>query len=256
MVGVVGARTKGRTGAIALALLAFWGVEGVAKAESKSDPLLREARSSFARRAKTAEALKAVTLFGEAIAAGGGYAAMWEGARASFYYGYFALPKRERGKRLAVLERGAVWAEQATKVRPDGAEGHFYRASLLGGWGEVRGLAGALVVAGDIRRAGEKALALDRSVECAGPLRLMGRYYFKLPGAFGGSNEKSLSYLEEALRICPIHPQVHIYLAETLHAEGQVERARERAQWVLDNPRAGIEYRQFRADAEALLERI
>lgn len=236
--------------------MTFWLLEGIGHGQSKSDSILQQARTSFERRAKKNEALRAVTLFGEVIAAGGSYASLWEGARASFYYGYFALPKRERSKRLSVLKRGAEWAEQATKIRPNGAEGHFYRASLLGGWGEVRGLAGALVVAGDIRRAGEKALALDRSVECAGPLRLMGRFYFRLPGAFGGSNEKSLSYLEEALTICPTHPQVHIYLAETLHAEGQLERARKRAQWVLDNPRKGVEYRQFRADAKALLEQL
>ena len=241
---------------IAIAVVAVCFFEGTAQGESKSDSLLREARASFDLRAKTAEARRSVKLFGEAIAAEGGYPAQWEGARASFYYGYFALPKRERSKRLSILKRGAEWAEQATKVRPNGAEGHFYRASLLGGWGEVRGLAGAMVVAGNIRRAAEKALALNRAVECAGPLRLLGRFYFKLPGAFGGDNERSLAYLEEALHICPSHPQVHIYLAETLHAEGQHERARKRAQWVLDNPRAGLEYRQFRADAKALLERL
>ena len=38
------------------------------------------------------------------------------------------------------------------------------------------------------RRAAEKAVKLDATVECGTPLRVLGMYYLKLPDAFGGDS--------------------------------------------------------------------
>lgn len=215
---------------------------------------LEEADAAFARRDEEGSAARAVDLYAKVIDGGGGYEACWKGARAALFYGYFVVPESRRPARLAVLKRGAGWAERAASLEPGRAEGHFYRAALLGCWAEVAGWASALTVAGEIGRSADKALAIDRGVACAGPLRLLGRYRLKLPAAFGGSAERSKTLLEEAVRRCPTHPQAHLFLAETLGALGRTDEARAECQWVLDHAGPGYEHRRFRRDAAALLE--
>jgi hypothetical protein len=54
---------------------------------------------------------------------------------------------------------------------------------------------------------------------------VLGRVYFKVPGLFGGSNQKSKTYLEKGKKICATNTLTLIYLAETYWALDQDQAA-------------------------------
>lgn len=229
-----------------------------ARAEDASvEDLLKQARQAYKQRGKVAQARAAVDLFEKAVEAGAGYDAMWEGARAVYYLGEFPMGSAKRGDRLAVFERGKALAERAVKARGDGAEGHFWLGSLIGTWGTARGVLKSLSVHGTVRSEGERAMKINHEVECAGPYRLLGRYYFALPGFIGGDNQRSLKLLQKGVQICPTNDLGRFYLADTLHALDRDNEAREHLQHIIatrPDPRFAPEYPYIKRMAQTLLD--
>lgn len=222
--------------------------------------LLAQARTAFTRRPIAARQLLAVELYEKAIAAAPTYEALWEGARAAAELGYNGWKKQPSSKRAALFKKGLAWARRATEVRPDGAEGHYFTAVLLGLWAEQRSFVQQAATAGDIRRAAERAYKLNPRIECGAPARLLGIYYRKVPAVFGGDDRRAVKLLDEALRYCPDDPRLHYDLAECLEHAGQEARAREEARWVLDHlpadrhEKAG--YDTLERQATELLEKL
>lgn len=222
--------------------------------------MLSEARAAWAKRHVKAQSVAAVSLYEKAIAANVSYAALWEGARAASYLGQHGWAKVSRSQRRALYEKGLDWAERATKVNPRGAEGHYYTAVLSGLNAQEHSFLHQMNSARGIRRAAERALKLDPSVECGGPPRLLGIFFRRLPSAFGGDNNKARAYLVQSLRHCPNDAELHYTLAECLHALDRDDEARQQAQWVLkhppQNPHDRRSYAQTKRNAEELLSDI
>lgn len=233
-------------------------VAEVARTEEagSAEALLQEARGAWKQRAQVAQAKRAVDLFEKAASAGAGYDAMWEGARAVYFLGEFPMGSAGRGQRVALFERGKRLAERAVKSRPNGAEGHFWLGSLIGVWGTARGVLKSLSVHGDVRREGEASMKLNHQVECAGPYRLLGRYYYALPGFVGGDDQRSLRLLEKGVKLCPTNDLGRFYLAETLHELDRDGEARAQLEHIIKtrpDPRFAPEYPYIKRRAQALL---
>jgi len=63
-----------------------------------------------------------------------------------------------------------------------------------------------------------------------------GRWYFKVPGLFGGDKKKSEEHLRKSLTYDPNSTASRFFLAETLIDEGRKPEARAELQKVLDAP--------------------
>jgi tetratricopeptide (TPR) repeat protein len=77
----------------------------------------------------------------------------------------------------------------------------------------------------DIIREMNAVVKINETYEGAGAYRVLGRVYFKVPGLFGGSNQKSKMYLEKGKKICPTNTLTLLYLAETYWALDQDQEA-------------------------------
>jgi outer membrane protein assembly factor BamD (BamD/ComL family) len=89
--------------------------------------------------------------------------------------------------------------------------------------------------------------------------RALGRWYQKVPGLFGGSNDKSVEHLQRSLTYDPASTASHFFLAETYLDMNRKSQARQEAQKVLElpvNPNWAPEDREFKQKAKALLERL
>ena len=87
-----------------------------------------------------------------------------------------------------------------------------------------------------IKDALERVLALDRGWQQGSADRALGRWYFKVPGLFGGSNKRAEAHLRRSLDYDPGSTVTHFFLAEVLIDENRNGEAREELQRVVDAP--------------------
>ncbi len=179
--------------------------------------------------------------------------AAWKLGRASYWLGTNGLPPDER--RVA-LETGVAAGRTAAALAPERPEGHFWMAANMGALAESFGLRQGLRYRGAIRDALERVLAIDPAFMQGSADRALGRWYFKVPGLFGGSKRKSEEHLRKALAHNPESIITRIFLAETLIDLGRRDGARIQLQAALDapiDPEWAPEDRRFKQQAEMLL---
>ena len=145
------------------------------------------------------------------------YEILYRVARLGYYGGFFALPKESSDEDKMDLFRFATdAAERARKADPKRVEGHYWYAVNLGGWGIAKGIRASLGSAEGMRLALDEAIKIDPKYHFAGPYRVRGRLFFKLPGGFisFGDNKKALEDLKKALELAPESKLNYAYLAE------------------------------------------
>lgn len=192
------------------------------------------------------------------IASGGGYAPLWQGARAIVRLLDGPMAYAPGSQRGALYEKGIPWAEEAVEKNPKGAEGHYYLAVLLGLKAQAS-MTASIFVARSIREHAQRALELNPGVACAGPHRVLGRYYHKLPGLLGGDDALSKKLLAESVRRCPANAMGRLFLAETLHALGEYEEAERQCRWILSHHPSKAptpKQKQAASGAKALLKEM
>ena len=179
----------------------------------------------------------------------------WKLARARYWLGTHA-PERSR---KAYLESGITAGRGAIALAPARPEGHFWVAANMGALAESFGLRQGLKYRGDIKDELETVLRLDPAFQQGSADRALGRWYFKVPGLFGGSNRKSEEYLRKSLTYNPTSAASLYFLAETLIDEGKKAEART----VLDkllaapvDPDWGPEDRDFKQKASVLVKTL
>lgn len=180
----------------------------------------------------------------------------WKLARARYWMGTQGLPSE---RRKGALEQGVAEGRTAAAIEPRRPEGHFWMAANMGALAESFGLRQGIKYRGAIREALERVLALDPSYLQGSADRALGRWYFKVPGLFGGSDRRSEEHLRKALAYNPHSVITHVFLAETLVALGRREEARREAQAALDaplDPEWAPEDRRFKQQARALLKQL
>jgi hypothetical protein len=132
-------------------------------------------------------------------------------------------------------------------------------AANMGALAESFGLRQGLKYRGAIRDALETVLRIDPAFQQGSADRALGRWYYKVPGLFGGSREKAVEHLRRSLTYNPHSIASHYFLAETLLDMNRRDEARAALQQVLDapvDPEWAPEDEEFKAKARALLSTI
>lgn len=220
------------------------------RGQEDPDALYRD-RESLAS-ARRAEAIWAARLAADSR----DFDAAWKLARARYWLGTNGLPREER---KAALEAGIAAARAAIAAEAGRPEGHFWLAANMGALAESFGLRQGIRYRGAIRDALERVLAIEPAFQQGSADRALGRWYYKVPGLFGGSKRKSEEHLRKALAYNPQSVITRLFLAETLIELDRPAEARAELQAALaapDDPDWAPEDRRFKDEARRLLERL
>jgi hypothetical protein len=207
----------------------------------------------YAKRDDLASARRAERLWHQRLAARPqDFEAAWKLARARYWLGGHAA----ESERKPILEEGIAAARVASTLQPGRPEGYFWMAANMGALAESFGMRQGLKYRGAIKDALLTVLKLDSAFQGGSADRALGRWYFKVPGLFGGSKQKSEEHLRRSLTYAPQSTASHFFLAETLFEMGRDADARAELQKVIDapvDPAWAPEDREFKAKAQARL---
>jgi cytochrome c-type biogenesis protein CcmH/NrfG len=179
----------------------------------------------------------------------------WKLARALYWLGGHG-PEAARQRDL---ETGVEAGQTAAKLQPSRPEGYFWSAANMGALAESYGLRAGLKYRKPVKEALEHVLRLDPAFQAGSADRALGRWYYKVPGLFGGSKEESEAHLRKSLTYDPNSTASHYFLAETLLDQGRNADARAELQKTIDsplNPDWAPEDQEFKEKARALLAKI
>jgi len=174
-------------------------------------------------------------------------------ALARYWLGTNGLPEPER---KAALEAGIAAARSAIAINAQRPEGHFWLAANMGALAESFGMRQGIKYRGPIKDALLMTLKLDPAFLDGSADRALGRWYYKVPGLFGGSNKQSEVHLRKSLTYNPNSVISHLFLAETLEDMGRKDEARTEAQAAIDappDPNWAPEDKRFKETARRLL---
>ena len=177
-------------------------------------------------------------------------------AQARYWLGTNGLPEPQRKD---ALEAGIVAARAAIAIDATRPEGHFWLGANMGALAESFGLRQGIKYRGPIREALEVTLKLSPAFLQGSADRALGRWYFKVPGLFGGSNKKSEEHLRKSLTYNPNSVVSHLFLADTLADMGRKDEARKAYQAAVNapfDPEWTPEDRRFKEQAKQLLQKL
>lgn len=180
----------------------------------------------------------------------------WKLARARYWLGTNGLPESQR---KTALEAGIEASRKAAALAPNKPEGHFWLAANMGALAESFGLRQGIKYRAAVRDALETVLKIDPAFQQGSADRALGRWYYKVPGLFGGSNKKSEDHLRKALAYNPQSVITHLFLAETLidlHRRAEAKKELDAALSAPDDPDWLPEDKRFRAQARELLAKL
>ena len=187
----------------------------------------------YRERATPGRAREAALVWEQRLAADArDFESAWKLARAMYWLGGHAADQEQR----KALERGVETSRQAATLQPGRPEGHFWMAANMGTLAESFGLRQGLKYRGAIKDALETVLRLDPAFMQGSADRALGRWYFKVPGLFGGNKKKSEEHLRKSLTYFSDSTVSRFFLAETLFEMDRNAEARAELQKVLDAP--------------------
>jgi TRAP transporter T-component len=216
-----------------------------------------QADALYANRASLANAQQAAALWRERLSRQpNDFDAAWRLGRAGYWLGGH-LPTVDA--RVAAFETGMDAARKAIAAEAARPEGYFWLAANMGGLAELKGLRAGIKYRTPVRQNLEKVLALDPAFQDGSADRALGRWYFKVPGLFGGSNRKSEQHLRKSLTYNPQSIASRYFLAETLEDMGRKADAIRTLQEIdaLEvDPDWAPEDAEFKQKARALLAKL
>ena len=173
----------------------------------------------YANRLSLPDAQRAAALWQERLARKpDDFEAAWRLGRAGYWLGWH-LPTV--AARVAAFETGMDGARKAIAAQAGRPEGYFWLAANMGGLAELKGLRAGIKYRTPVRQNLEKVLSIDPAFQQGSADRALGRWYFKVPGLFGGSNRKSEEHLRKSLTYHPQSIASRYFLAETLEDMGR-----------------------------------
>jgi TRAP transporter TatT component family protein len=213
-----------------------------------------EADRLYADRANLASARRAADLWRPASAGSGseGFDASWKLARADYWLGGH-VPESER---RSIYEEGIAAGRRAIALQANRPEGHFWVAANMGAMAESFGLRQGIKYRKPVREELETVLRLDPSFMQGSADRALGRWYFKVPRLFGGSDKESEAHLRASLKYNPNSTASRFFLAELYLDNDRKADARTELQAVIEaplDPNWTPEDQEFKAKARKLL---
>jgi hypothetical protein len=206
-------------------------------------------------RANVASAKQAVAIWETRLKGNGSdFESLWKIARAMYWLGTHDTESARRTD----LERGVEVGRKASMLEPKRPEGFFWMAADMGALAESFGMRQGLKYRGDIKDALETVLRIEPGYLDGSADRALGRWYFKVPGLFGGSKKKSEEHLRKSLTYDPNSIASHYFLAETLFELDRDADGRAELQKVVAtpfNPDWEPEEREFKKLAEERLKK-
>jgi len=216
----------------------------------------QNADALYADRANLTSATAASALWSEAVKRDPrDFEAAWKLARVSYWLGSHAPEKDRRG----YLESGIQAARAGIALEPKRPEGHFWLAANMGTLAESFGLRNGLRYRGPVKDELETVLKLDPAFMNGSADRVLGRWYFRVPRLFGGSNKRAEEHLRASLKYDENSTISRFFLAEVLIDEDRKEEARTELQKVIDAPLSeqwAPEDQEYKDKATTLLGRL
>ena len=218
--------------------------------------IAQTADSLYADRANLASARRAYELWTEELKNDpASFEAAWKLARVDYWLGGHAPPEERR----RFLESGIEAARKAVTLEPGRPEGHFWLAANMGTLAESFGLRAGLKYRGPVKEELETVLRIDPSFMKGSADRVLGRWYDRVPGLFGGSDKKAEAHLRASLNYDEHSTVSRYFLAELLLDQGRKSEARTELQKILDapfNPDWAPEDAEYKEKASTLLAKI
>ncbi len=211
----------------------------------------------YARRDELASARGAADIWARRLErSSSDFESAWKLARATYWLG---THEATADARRQALNRGLAAARTAIAAAPKRPEGHFWLAANMGALAESFGLRMGLRYRGQIRDELETVLRIDAGFQQGSADRALGRWYFQVPGLFGGSKKKSEEHLRKSLTYDPTSHASLYFLAETLHAmdrDGEARAALNKLIASPPHPGWEPEDREFALKAKRLLPEL
>ena len=218
---------------------------------------LDPADALYARRAHLPDAVRAADHWAAALERSpSDFDAAWKLARAGYWLGGHLETEQAR---VQAFERGIAAGQKAIAARPQRPEGYFWVAANMGGLAELKGLRAGLRYRTPVRQHLEKVLALDPGFQKGSADRALGRWYYKVPGLFGGSKKKSEEHLRRSLAHHPQSIASRYFLAETYEAmnrDADAIRILHEIDALAIDPEWAPEDREFKAKARELVKKL
>jgi tetratricopeptide (TPR) repeat protein len=184
------------------------------------------------------------------------FEAAWKLARADYWIGTHAAEAEGR----KIHEEGIDAGRKAIAVEPNRPDGYFWMAANMGALAESHGMLQGRKYRKPIKEALETVLRIDPAFLQGSADRALGRWYFKVPGLFGGSDKEAENHLRASLKYNAHSTSSLFFLAEVLLDSGRKADARAELQKVLDAPLDDPEWtpenKEYKEKARALLARI
>ena len=202
-----------------------------------SSLLMREGDALWEERVEAGKAEAAISSYKKVLEVElESYEAFWKIARACFYLGDLLPETGEmRDQHREMGEEGMTYARRALELNPEGVEGHYYYVLSIAQYSIGISIIKALTMGlgSDYEEHIGKALEINKNYDSAGPLRAMGRYWYRLPW-IKRDVKKSIRYLKEAVVSAPANVRGHLYLAESYLKAGEKEPAKAHLQKALE----------------------
>ena len=180
----------------------------------------------------------------------------WKLARAQYWLGTNGLPERDR---KAALEAGIAAGRKAVAHRPRSVPKAISGSPPTWARSPNRSAcARASSIAGRFATSSRRVLKIDPGVSAGSADRALGRWYYKVPGLFGGDKKKSEEHLRKALAYNPQSVITRLFLAETLIELDRKAEARKELEAAIaapDDPEWVPEDRGFRRAGDARCSR-
>ncbi|MBF0352204.1 MAG: hypothetical protein HQM11_14320 [SAR324 cluster bacterium] len=125
--------------------------------------------------------------------------------------------------RIEWLEQGISFAEQAVEWAPANIRSHFWLGACYAEYGSAAGLWKAWHYIYPVRR--EMRLVLEKDPKFAGAYHVLGAWYFTVPFWLGGSRDKGIELLYQAVAYQPDYTPHFIRLAQYLLQEKRTSAA-------------------------------
>ncbi len=186
---------------------------------------------------------------------GSNYQWLWRAARVYYYVGD-GVGKSEK---IGYFQKGIAVGQRAVAALPNAVEGHFWLAANYGGFSEQTGALKALQTVKKVRAEMEIVLKLNDRYNDGGAYLALGEMDRQLPRIVGGNLGRSISRLEQGLKIAPQNLEMKLALAEAYRESGRKEDARRQLQEIANRPVASSNAqteRHVREKAQRLLAKL